>query len=63
MNARKAYAQVFFYFYRTYLINDAVTNVNLELAEGYNQLDLERLAIEREKEMEKNMLETSMPGP
>ena len=44
-------------------INDAVTNVNLELAEGYNQLDLERLAIEREKEMEKNMLETSMPGP
>ena len=44
-------------------INSAVVNVNLQLSEGYNQLDLERLAIEREKEMEKNMLETSMPGP
>ena len=44
-------------------INDAVVDVNLQLAEGYGQLDLERLAIEREKAMEKNMIETGMPGP
>ena len=43
--------------------NDAVINVNQQLAEGYDQLDLERLAIEREKEMEERMLETGMAGP
>ena len=43
--------------------NTAVIHVNQQLAEGYDQLDLERLAIEREKEMEERMLETSMPGP
>lgn len=43
--------------------NDAVINVNQQLAEGYDMLDLERLAIEREKEMEERMLETSMPHP
>ena len=43
--------------------NNAVIHVNQQLAEGYDQLDLERLAIEREKEMEEKMLETSMPGP
>ena len=43
--------------------NDAVINVNQQLAEGYDALDLERLAIEREKDMEERMLETSMPHP
>lgn len=44
-------------------INEAVVNVNLQLAEGYDKLDLERLAIEREKDMEERMLETSWPHP
>ncbi|MCG8626985.1 MAG: hypothetical protein MJE68_33915, partial [Proteobacteria bacterium] len=43
--------------------NSAVINVNQQLAEGYDQIDLEALAIEREKEMEERMLETSMPHP
>ena len=43
--------------------NNAVINVNQQLAEGYDLLDLKRLAIEREKEMEENILETSMPHP
>ena len=43
--------------------NNAVIRVNQQLAEGYDLLDLERLVIEREKEMEENMLETSMPHP
>ena len=43
--------------------NAAVVNVNQQLAGGYDLLDLERLAIEREKEMEERMLETSMPHP
>ena len=43
--------------------NDGVTHVNQQLADGYDQLDLERLAIEREKAMEERMLETSMPHP
>jgi carbonic anhydrase len=42
-------------------INDAVIQVNEELAEGYNQKDLEKLARDRESEMEKGVLETSMP--
>jgi hypothetical protein len=42
-------------------INDAVIHVNEALAEGYNQKDLEQLAIDREGEMEKGALETSMP--
>jgi carbon dioxide concentrating mechanism protein CcmM len=42
-------------------INDAVIYVNEALAEGYNQEDLERLVKNRESEMEKGMLETSMP--
>lgn len=44
-------------------INDAVIDVNQQLAEGYDALDLERLAIEREKDMDERMLETSMPHP
>ena len=43
--------------------NYAVINVNQQLAEGYDMLDLERLALEREKEMEERMLETAMPHP
>ena len=43
--------------------NTAVIDVNQQLAGGYDLLDLERLAIEREKEMEERMLETSMPHP
>ena len=43
--------------------NAAVINVNQQLAGGYDLLDLERMAIEREKEMEERMLETSMPHP
>jgi carbonic anhydrase/acetyltransferase-like protein (isoleucine patch superfamily) len=42
-------------------INDAVIHVNEALAEGYNQKDLEKLVIDRESEMEKGVLETSMP--
>jgi len=39
--------------------NEAVLHVNEQLAEGYNmQLDLDKLAEQREKEMEKGMLET-----
>lgn len=44
-------------------INDAIVSVNLQLAEEYDLLDLERLVIEREKEMDEDMLETSMPHP
>ena len=44
--------------------NDAVLNVNQQLAEGYDtQMDLEKLILEREKLMEKGMWETSMPHP
>lgn len=44
--------------------NDAVLNVNQQLAEGYdNQMDLEKLIMEREKLMERGMWETSMPHP
>ena len=43
--------------------NDAVLNVNQQLAEGYDQMDLEKLIIQREKQMEEGMWETSMPHP
>jgi len=44
--------------------NDAVLNVNQQLAEEYDtQMDLEKLIMEREKIMEKGMWETSMPHP
>lgn len=44
--------------------NDAVLNVNQQLAERYDsQMDLEKLIMEREKIMEKGMWETSMPHP
>ena len=44
--------------------NDAVLNVNQQLAEAYdNQMDLEKMIMEREKLMERGMWETSMPHP
>jgi len=42
-------------------INEAVLNVNQQLAYKYDERDLEKLLNEREKEMESNMLETSLP--
>lgn len=42
-------------------INEAVIHVNEELANKYNEKDLERLLSEREIKMERNMLETSLP--
>ena len=44
-------------------VNDAVLHVNQQLAEGYDQLDLEKMILERERMMEKGMMETSMPHP
>jgi carbonic anhydrase len=43
-------------------INKEVVHVNERLAEGYNELDIEKIIGEREKAMEQNMLETSMPS-
>ena len=42
-------------------INEAVLHVNQQLANKYDEKDLEKLLSEREKEMERNMLETSLP--
>lgn len=42
-------------------INEAVIHVNEELANKYNEKDLEKLLSQREIEMERNMLETSSP--
>jgi carbonic anhydrase len=43
-------------------INKEGVHVNERLAEGYNELDIEKIIGEREKAMEQNMLETSMPS-
>jgi carbonic anhydrase len=43
-------------------INKEVVHVNEKLAEGYKELDIEKIIGEREKVMEQNMLETSMPS-
>jgi len=43
--------------------NHAVLNVNQQLAEGYDKIDLEKMILERERMMEKGMMETSMPHP
>jgi carbon dioxide concentrating mechanism protein CcmM len=44
--------------------NTAVLHVNEQLAEGYNsQLNLDKLVEQREKQMEKGMLETGMSAP
>jgi carbonic anhydrase len=44
-------------------INDAVLNVNEQLAEGYEKMNLEKVIRLREAEMEKGMLETSRSIP
>ncbi|HSF51326.1 MAG TPA: hypothetical protein VLA74_11245 [Nitrososphaeraceae archaeon] len=43
-------------------INKEVIHVNEKLDEGYKELDIEKIIGEREKAMEQNMLETSMPS-
>jgi len=43
--------------------NHAVLHVNQQLAEEYDQIDLEKMILERERMMEKGMMETSMPHP
>jgi carbonic anhydrase len=43
-------------------INEEVVHVNEKLDEGYKELDIEKIIGEREKAMEQNMLETSMPS-
>ena len=43
--------------------SSALINANRQPAEGYGQTDLEMLVVEREREMEMGMLETSMPHP
>jgi hypothetical protein len=41
-----------------------VVDLNEQLAEGYNmELNLDEIAEERERQMEKGMLETSMSTP
>ncbi len=44
-------------------VNVEVVTVNNELAEGYDELDIEKIVKQREKAMEEYMLETSMPYP
>jgi carbon dioxide concentrating mechanism protein CcmM len=45
-------------------INPAVVDLNEQLAEGYNmEMNLDKLAEERERQMEKGMLETGMSAP
>jgi carbon dioxide concentrating mechanism protein CcmM len=41
-------------------INEAVIDVNEQLAKNYQEKDLDKLVNQREKEMERNMLETSV---
>ena len=43
-------------------INEEVIHVNEKLNEGYEELNIEKIIAEREKAMEQNMLETSMPS-
>jgi carbon dioxide concentrating mechanism protein CcmM len=43
-------------------INEEVVHVNEKLDEGYEKLNIEKMVGEREKAMEQNMLETSMPS-
>jgi carbon dioxide concentrating mechanism protein CcmM len=42
-------------------INEAVLHVNEQLAEGYEEMNLEKVITLREAEMEEGMLETGMP--
>jgi carbonic anhydrase/acetyltransferase-like protein (isoleucine patch superfamily) len=43
-------------------INKGVIHVNENLAEGYDEMDLERIAHDREAKMERGMLETGQPA-
>ena len=43
--------------------NNAVLNVNQQLAEKYDEMNLEEIILERERLMEKGMMETAMPNP
>ena len=43
--------------------NRAVINVNQQLADKYDEMSLEEIVLERERFMEKGMIETSMPNP
>jgi len=40
-------------------INQGVVDVNMQLTEGFNQIDIEKLILERERLMEERMLETA----
>lgn len=42
--------------------NEAVVHVNESLAEKYNEVDLEKLAMQREAQMEERMMETGQAG-
>lgn len=44
-------------------INEGVIHVNENLAEGYDEMDLEKIIRDREAQMERGMLETSQPHP
>lgn len=44
-------------------LNVGVVDVNKQLAEGFDQTDLEKLILERERLMETRMLETAQPAP
>ncbi len=44
-------------------LNVGVVDVNKQLAEGFDQTDLEKLILERERLMEARMLETAQPAP
>ncbi len=44
-------------------INQGVVDVNIQLTEGFNQIDIEKLILERERLMEERMLETAQPAP
>jgi len=44
-------------------INQGVVDVNMQLTEGFNQIDIEKLVLERERLMEERMLETAQSAP
>ena len=44
-------------------INQGVVDVNIQLTEGFNQIDIEKLILERERLMEERMLETAQSTP
>lgn len=44
-------------------INQGVVDVNMQLTEGFNQIDIEKLILERERLMEERMLETAQSAP